>query len=179
MTRRVEGLIWALRGGPPRGLPVKRPRGAKAAGVRYEKALAQALPIGDHGVWWNFCDSRGPGWCQTDVLLRGASRELVLEAKYTYTEDAWEQLEGLYGPVVEKALGREVIGIQVCKRFLGTPPRGVSVAGTLAEAIGLANRRLRVVLHWIGPLAPPLWPVVRRPLESPGPLPATSRKIEA
>lgn len=166
MTRRVGQLLWANRGERP-DLPSGPKSGAKRAGIRYEAALSEALPVAIPAIWWHYCDTSGTGWCQTDFLLRGASRDLVLESKLTYTEDAWAQLEALYIPVVHKALARPVFGLQVCKRFLGQVSPGVLVSCDLAEAIHLSTRpdRPRVVLHWIPKLSPPLWPLRRSELK--------------
>lgn len=162
MTRRVEGVLWAEQGGRPGVGPSGPKKGLKAAGLRYEAEVAGALPPGLPGLWWHFQDANGLGWCQTDLLLRGAARDLIIEVKLTYTEEAWVQLEGLYLPVVATALGRPVLGIQICKRFLAKPPAGVAVATEFAEAVKLAAREPRVVLHWLGrAFAPPLWPLKR------------------
>lgn len=162
MSRKVEGLIWANRGIRP-VLPIKgtgRPN--VKAGLKYEADLAQALSVGLPGVWWHYCDKNGTGWCQTDLLLRGASRDLVLEAKLTYTAEAWRQLELLYLPVLGCALARPIFGIQVCKRFLSGVGSEVMVVTDLGEAIHFAAQGHRTVLHWLGPkLSPPLWPLRR------------------
>lgn len=159
MIRRVEGLRWARASESGPRLPAARPRGAKAAGLRYERALARALPGWKHGQWWEFEDRRGHGWGQTDLFAAVGPAVVLMEAKYTYTREAWEQLEGLYGPVVEEALGRRVVGIEVC-RALTPLVEDCEVTGELGEAIRLALRGRRVVLHWLGmglvPFGPPL-----------------------
>lgn len=163
MTRLVGQLAWAYRGERPQcvGLPAKRDA-AKQAGIKYEAALAAAIPVAHHGIWWQFCETgkaRG-GWCQTDLLLQGTLANLVLEAKYSYTEDAWDQLEGLYIPVVTRALGARCLGIQVCKRFLAEVNPDVAIANDLAAAIQYAQEGRRTVLHWLGAgKSPPLWPL--------------------
>ena len=116
VTRQINRLSWAKQSpSRPPGIGVTRARGAKAAGVRYERLLAKAVPKAQAGVWWEFVDSAGHGWCQTDLVLIGRDGALVLEAKYTATDRAWEQLEGLYLPVVSAALGRPCWGVQVCR----------------------------------------------------------------
>lgn len=159
MTRQVADLHWDNCVRKPPGVPLKRqPSRAQRAGIRYEQSLAEAIPIADHGVWWHFADRNGPGWCQTDLIIRGLRADLVLEAKYTYTDEAWDQLEGLYLPVVAKALRRPTLGIQVCKRFLSGVGPSVAVANDLPAAIAYAQEGRRTVLHWIGKNAPPLVP---------------------
>ena len=155
MIRRIEGLRWAKPSESGPRLPTSRAKGAKAAGLRYERALARALsPQGwCHGQWWEFEDRRGHGWGQTDlwkgVISHIGGVVVLLEAKYTYTRDGWEQLDGLYKPVVEMATGRRVVGVEVCKAL--TPQvEECEVTGELGEAIRLAVAGKRVVLHWLG-----------------------------
>lgn len=166
MIRRIDGLRWARMSAEGPRLPISRPRGAKAAGLRYERALARALPTWKHGQWWEFEDRRGHGWCQTDLMTRaqiadplhGGDEVVILEAKYTYTREAWEQIEGLYAPVLTMATGRSVVGIQVC-RALTPLVEECEVTGELGEAMRL-GRSHRVVLHWLGmglvPWGPPV-----------------------
>lgn len=164
MTRQVHDLHWAKRGLRPNAIPLHSVMGTvERAGIQYENALAKAIPIADHGVWWNFHDHRGLGWCQTDLVIRGLHSDLVLEAKYSYTEKAWVQLEALYLPVVSMALGRKTLGIQVCKRFLSGMGSGIAVANDLITAIAYANEGRRTVLHWINSkYSPPLLPASRK-----------------
>jgi hypothetical protein len=78
----VEGLIWGVPlGARPDCIPVSRPRGAKALGVKYEKALAGALPGWKHGQWFQFKDINGYGYCQVDLMIELEACVIVLEAK--------------------------------------------------------------------------------------------------
>jgi hypothetical protein len=153
MKRQLNGLKWAKRLiGRPAGIPIGRPRGAKAAGIRYEKAIGAELSEARRGVWFEFEDRNGPGWCQVDFLLPWASRAIVLEAKYTWIEDAHLELERLYVPIVEAAGFARPIGIVVARRLIPGMDR-ILVRDSLSEAIEAAGRG-RSVLHWIahGPL---------------------------
>lgn len=150
MSRVVSGLILARRCPRPRGIPVSRPRKAsKVAGLRYERELAKALPVGLHGAWFEFWDDNGPGHCQPDILVDLGSRMLVLEAKYTWVEAGHGQIEHLYRPVVEMALGKPTIGVVVCKVLTPEVVRSWVCRG-LEEAIQRAGTGSRTVLHWIG-----------------------------
>lgn len=148
--RQISGLKWAERAeravhGRPRGL-----KGAKGMGLAYERLLANALPGGEAGVWWKYEDKNGWGACQTDLVLVGMRSVLVLEAKYTWTEDAFAQLEGLYRPVVEMAAGKPVICVQVCRNLRAESGLGL-VFGDLAEAVKAAKQSgVLVTLHWRG-----------------------------
>jgi len=148
--RVVSGLISARACERPSSIPVGRPRGAKALGVRYEKALARSLPGATHGQWWEFWDANGRGFCQTDLILEVGKVLVVLEVKYTWTPVGHSQLELLYLPVLRKATGREVIGLVVCKKLVPEVVDQATVCGTLAEAIEV-SRSMRSVLHSIDP----------------------------
>lgn len=155
--RTVQGLNWARVCDRPGNLPVSRPRGAKAAGVRYERELARALPAAKHGQWWEFQDRAGVGHCQTDLILEQPWGVLVLEAKYTWTEVGHGQIERLYKPVLSKALGVPVFGLVVCKVLTPGVPKA-SLCRDLAEAADSAWRGRQTVLHWIGGSLGPLRP---------------------
>jgi len=148
--RRIVRLEWAERAeAGPFGKP-KRVRGAKAAGIRYEKLLAKALPGAEHGVWWKFRDSNGGGYCQTDLILAKDNFALVLEAKYTWTPAGHGQIEDLYSPVLGMALARPVKGIVVCRNLLPNMPSDIVVTTDPKAAGRMALAGLRVVLHWTG-----------------------------
>jgi hypothetical protein len=130
-------------------MPVGRARGAKLAGLRFERALGKALPCDfEHGSWFSYRDFNGHGFCQPDFLLELEHLVVVLEAKYTWTPAAYVQIELLYKPVVQLALGKPVIGIQICKRLLPESAAGSKISGMLGTALVLANQGHRVTLHW-------------------------------
>ena len=135
--------------GKPRGIPVARPRnGSKRYGLRYERDVANRTG-GRHGLWWNYCDSAGPGWCQTDVVLLLDGEAIVLECKLTEVEQARAQLGGLYLPVVSHALKRPTRGIVVV-RHLSRETNPKNVVSSLGSALKLATRDYYPTLHWIG-----------------------------
>lgn len=158
MTRRVAELVWARRAErvPAFATGTRRPRGAKRDGLLYERLLAEALPEAEYGVWWEFEDQAGRGWCQTDLVLVGTRSVLVLECKYSATDEAWEQLEGLYKPVLERALAKPVLGVQVARNLYGKPQPGIVICHTLVEAITISRAgNARPLLHWKG--LGPVW----------------------
>lgn len=147
MKRKVQGLRWATLCDRPTCIPVSRPRGAKAAGLRYERMLAKAMPEALRGQWFEFEDQNGRGFCQTDLLLPITfGRVAVLECKYTWTWEGLTELEQLYLPVVREALKKDVIGLMVCKKL--TPNSG-QVSGSLGEALQAAAGGKPAVWHWI------------------------------
>jgi hypothetical protein len=148
MKRQIIGLKWAKPCGRPAAIPIGRPKGRKAAGLRFEKAIGQQLLGARRGQWFEFEDRNGHGWCQVDFLLPWAGRAVVIEAKYTWTEDGHRELEGLYLPVVEQAGFARPIGIVISRNLV--PVRGrLAVRSTLGEAVEAAEDG-RVVLHWLG-----------------------------
>jgi len=136
-------------------MPQQRKRkGAKAAGLRYERALAAALPFALHGAWFEFHDASGRGYCQPDFIARFAftSRVVVLEAKMSDLEAARWQLRGLYEPIIAAALKTEVAGIAVVRHLSGLKELQckAQVHETLSAAVrGAIEQPLMLsVLHW-------------------------------
>ena len=163
MSRVVRGLKWARVAQRPQGLPIGRPRGAKLEGVRYERRVAKALALAglkfSHGKWWEFEDWAGRGVCQTDFVGKVGDSAVVLEVKYSWTQEAWWQLDQLYIPVLRMALACPVVGVQVCKMLISCA-EGV-VTRDLCEAIALAQSGVSpVTMHWaeLGPLRAPSVP---------------------
>ena len=102
----ADCIYWARPINRPSFIPQSRPRGAKAAGLRYERKFAEYLkPLGVlHGQWFEFEDKSGIRYCQTDIIFPLSLRLFALmEIKYTLTDRAYDQLLDLYGPVVEAA----------------------------------------------------------------------------
>ncbi len=154
--RVIVGLKWAKRlEGKPKAIPEERSRGNKALGIRSERDLSEAYDslAEGKGVWFEFEDKNGHGYCQVDFLLDNPLQEMafVLEAKHTWTEDAGIELEKLYLPVVKMAMEyNEVKGIVVCKNLLPYM-KNIFIVSTLKDAILHAGRGKNVVWHWISP----------------------------
>jgi len=152
--RAVVGLKWArLAAKPPFGVP-RGARGAKAAGLRYEKAFARALPEALHGKWIEYCDSNGPGYAQPDFILVGQSAGLVLETKYTQCEAGWSQPRDLYVPLCEAIWGIKFFPVQVCRALDGAVVRQdmkiyESIWQIVADIKG-QRPSPKATLHWIG-----------------------------
>jgi hypothetical protein len=133
------GIRWARTlDERPNFIPINRPKkGVKGEGLRYEKALAKGLGAKfRHGLWWEYRDAGGIGYCQTDFFGKAKEWIILLESKLTWTMDAEEQLHELYVPVVAAALGiprAQVLPIVVCKYLTSGASRPVS--DTLRDAI--------------------------------------------
>lgn len=151
--------------GWPEIIPRSRSRGVKALGHRYEKAVARQLGAeAKQGVWWAYRDANGPGLCQTDFIIVGEIWVVILECKHTWTMEGMEQLEYLYIPVVEMALDKRAIGIQICKHLTPDVPEVFDSLETAVNAARTGQRLLKapmrfdnhrlVTLHWrgVGPL---------------------------
>lgn len=151
MTRKIEGLKWAkVLEKRPACIPLGRARGAKAAGLRYERSLAEELEhIGaKHGQWFEFEDANGHGYAQADFVMRSGAGVAVLEAKYTWTMDGHVQLERLYRPLVERVWELEVLPILVCKKLVPEAKR-YRISGTLSDALRDAKDG-HAIWHWLG-----------------------------
>lgn len=148
--RIVRGLKWAelAQQGPP-GLGVKRPRGAKREGLRYEAAIASAFgPLAKHGQWIKFEDQNGLGWAQPDILFPHLGELYILEAKYTWVPEAHTQIELLYKPLLECIFSRRAFGIVICK-VLTIVAKRHEIVNTIDRAMAVAPASVPV-LHWIG-----------------------------
>jgi hypothetical protein len=145
--RKVSEVRWVREVGRPGCVPVGRPRGAKAAGVRYERALALAMPQVSHGVWLEFEDALGHGYAQVDFLWRGEGGVVVGEAKLTWRREAYVQVRKLYFPLLKWLFG-SVGGILICKNVTRETPRE-EITNELHKAL-LRSRDEGVipVLHW-------------------------------
>jgi len=133
----------------PGNFPVARPRGAKAEGLRYERAVHGALPGAIRGQWFRYEDSEGVHYCQTDVLIAGVNRILIVECKLTWVEDGANALKYLYVPVCETVYGRHALGLVACRRLPreGIPP-GIKICANLDDAVQGTLAGKSVVLHW-------------------------------
>lgn len=178
-SRQIKGLKWARLCDRPRGLPIGRPRGAKAAGLRYERVLAKALPDWTHGQWFEFEDQNGPGHCQVDLFKRveipGCDKTIaIIEAKYTWTLAGHLQISHLYKPVLEMAFNAKAFGFVACKVLTRESHGKTLPFGDLQEAMYHSYTDRAVALHWIGsgpvPLGPSSAPRVRAPIDHPAPM---------
>jgi hypothetical protein len=137
--RQVEGLKWAhsMENKPAFLSAAKAGKNVKGDGLRYERALAKGLGAKFRwGMWWEYRDERGIGYCQTDFFGKAKQWVILLEGKLTWTPEAEEQLHGLYVPVVSCALGiprSQILPIVVCKNLTHATSR--PICDTLRDAI--------------------------------------------
>lgn len=144
-------MKWVRPCSRPLSIRRSRARGAKAHGVRYEKAFAERVRDSVHGQWFEWQDGSGKHWCQTDLLFRRQGALVVAECKYSWTLEGFQQLEGLYLPLLRAlAPELEVLGFQVCRRLL-SEVKGITVVGDIPSALAACRAGKRwVTLHWLG-----------------------------
>lgn len=142
--RKVLGLQSAGLAENPWGKP-PRPKGAKALGLRFERAVGKVLPQALHGQWLRFVDNNGPGYCCPDFLVAQGATLWVLECKLTDWDEAEAQLEGLYRPVLGLLWSGPIRCITVA-RNLSPHTRRDAVVGTWEAALQMP----RAVLHVFG-----------------------------
>lgn len=119
-------------------------------GLRYERAIAEALPGWTHGQWFEYEDRKGLGWCQVDLLQSRPHSASLLEVKLSWVPEGQQQLEQ-YQEVVECALGVPfVYGALVC-RYL-RPATNAPVVDSLLRALPFMVGGKPVVWHCIHPL---------------------------
>lgn len=148
MTHRIiRGLLWAHQAARAPHQPTKRRRGAKAIGLRYEKALAKALPSARHGLWFEFADANGRGFCQPDFLIELFGVPFVLETKLRDCCGGLAQIAELYQPVMSMVLGKRVCGIAIVRTLSALPPSITAHQG-LREAANAALGGTPSVLLW-------------------------------
>ena len=155
MSRTVVGVKWAhlSESGPPYPKS-KSLTAAQAAGRRFEKKVARAVCRAAAragfaafcGQWIAFEDAEGYGMAQPDIFLRDGARIVLIEAKLTQTDRAWDQMEKLYAPLLHSiySKGARVCTIQTCQRVRAAAQQVPLLS--LDEAIHL-DKPGRFLLH--------------------------------
>lgn len=151
MKQIVGQLREAARCERPGCIPVARPRGAKAEGLRFERAFAKELgQEALRGQWFRFEDASNKArFCQTDILVEGAKRILIAECKLKWVPEGEASLRQLYIPIVTRAFGKLAFGLTVVRYVSKEIPQEVRVCGDLDTAVACALRGFETVLHWI------------------------------
>lgn len=142
--RPIVGLrsVEVLEGWPSAVPQARRLRGARAAGVAYERKfgrfLAKLFPAVESGRWIRFADQKGLGLAQPDHFVPLASGVILFECKLSETPQAWSQL-AFYSELLASCFGLPVIEVQVCKHLTVTrdPVRDIRAV------------RHRSVMHWL------------------------------
>lgn len=152
---RVHALSFAAPCLRPATIPFTRPRGVRAVGLRYEKAVAKAIAKRypretTHGQWFTYDDNGDRRSCQTDVLISwlDGTGHIVFEVKLSDREGAREKLEEFYVPIVGLALGASCAAI-VVTRHLSKDSDLTKVCDSLERAIALSKTCIPT-LHWLG-----------------------------
>lgn len=120
----------------------------------YEGLVAAAVPQAQHGLWFEFWDSHGPGYCSPDLVLDLPEATVVLECKLSWVSEAHSQILQLYRPILELARGKPCVGLVVVKYLSQGAPLG-DVCRGLSEGVSFARSTNRcAIFHWPQP-APP------------------------
>lgn len=92
---------------PPPFIRIRKYRGRRADGIRYEKRVqAHLATLFPHAYlpspWLRFRVDGQWRWCQPDGLIFDLDRGRIIcvEIKYSHTEAAWWQVRQLYLPVL-------------------------------------------------------------------------------
>src|SRR5215831_6183084 len=152
--RRIDPAFRSFRAkaltGRPDCIPMSKPKGAKAAGLRFERALHKALPGSLHGQWFEFEDQDGFGYCQTDLIFPLGGIYVVIEAKYTLVPGAHSKLSSLYIPVVSQAFGCEACGVVIVKNLDPRYRRGRIYTDIQAAALSSLESGYPTLIQWSG-----------------------------
>lgn len=135
----------------PSCIPAGRPRGAKAAGIRYEKAVFEALEGGIRGQWFQYEDENGPGYCQPDIIYPFLPDFFaIIEVKYTLVPGAHQKLNQLYIPVASLALKAPCAGVVIVKNLDPRYRRGKIYTDLRTAAEISFHRGYPTLLQWAG-----------------------------
>lgn len=77
--------------------------------------MGQLLPGLRPNQWVQFEDANGPGQCEPDAFLVTPEEVLIFEVKLTACRYGFEQLEGLYAPLLGHLFKRPVRCLQIAK----------------------------------------------------------------
>jgi hypothetical protein len=103
-----------------------------------------------HGQWFEFEDTNGFGYCQTDLLFYLDGLVAVIECKYTLVPGAHSKLASLYVPVVEKALACRAAGVVVVKNLDPRYRRGRIFTALQPAAYAALESGYPTLLQWSG-----------------------------
>jgi hypothetical protein len=145
-----------LLGERPSHIPIGRPRGAKAAGLRFQRTVGAALEakLGHNvlvGPWFEYIDSGIRRHCQPDfIIYRPQSGDFVVaEAKLTWNFEAYEQLWRLYVPVVRRQSGLSVSAMLIVRNLTPETPKK-AIFSDFSGAIKAARGTVCPVWHYLG-----------------------------
>lgn len=127
---------------------------AQKAGKTFERKVIKEIQkrLKGNGIkffpaeWLEFYDSAGFGMAQPDIFLTLPNGSLVIvEVKLTQKDLAWEQLEGLYAPLLRQLFSpRKIFLIQAFKRL--KDPRKIKFI-EIEDMLNLSNPKQRYALH--------------------------------
>lgn len=125
---------------------IRRPRGAKGEGVRFERAFGKSLGSALSGQWFEFFDENGKGYAQTDHLLFSTSAVYCIECKLGNIPSGRKQFSELYKPILEMVYQRPAYGI-VCARYVSEDSEPKLIQHSLTAALAASHSRI-TTLQW-------------------------------
>jgi hypothetical protein len=143
---KIIGLRSAEKCFPPSFARKVKATGAKAAGLRYEREVARALPLALHGQWFSYLDANGQGYCQPDLFFITDKEILVLEVKLKWTPSALSQLLDLYSPILSLVYSRPIRCAVITKILTPSSPPPFS---SIAAALTSPSHTIPLI-HWLG-----------------------------
>lgn len=133
--QRLHNLEWAELCEKPVFAQKDKPTAAMRKGLRFENRVAVDLKEMGleclHGQWIKYSDAGHEAFLQPDFVL--LHHGIILEAKLSLREPAFDKLEQLYVPVAAKVWNREFKVLQICKNIKRTK-RPVFLIEKLLEA---------------------------------------------
>lgn len=124
----------------PSFIPRAKLKGLPARGIGYERKVGKSLKrIWTHtrsGIWFEYFDANGKGWCQPDHYVVLARQILLVECKLSEKDLAWDQMRWLYAPILEMHYKLPVTRVQACKILRSRRAIIVDVREALAQPGG-------------------------------------------
>src|SRR6266699_2435083 len=141
--RQVSGLQWSE---PTSSGTLPKPRSIAAKnGIAYQKKVGRALTSAAIKInstllsdpWFRFYDDNGRGQIVPDFILEMSDLNLIIEVKYTFTQEGVNKLQYLYMPVVKAALSKfRVRPLLICRNLIPAKEMiGAKIISKLGEAL--------------------------------------------
>lgn len=116
-------------------------KGSQGAGIRFQDRIGAILETEIRAkrlegrlysdLWLFYEDANGQGYAQPDHFILQPERIILLECKLTQVDTAWDQMDGLYVPLLRKLFRREeIIRVQAFKTMRKEDPTRPRISPT-------------------------------------------------
>ena len=123
-------------GSRPNCIPKARARGSAARGLTYERKVGKYLktlfPNLKSGVWFQYQDGSGPGYCQPDHFVKLPNQTLLVECKLSEKQSGYSQMLDLYRPILEQTYGLPVTCVLAARHIVSRRKLILDVRDALA-----------------------------------------------